>query len=86
VRRKHGFEFISFAKLITGNERSTILNDITTAKVWFINKTKPEGTLSLKVRDVAGKPILNDKTGQPRTKTVEFDPYAVRCPNSCGEL
>ena len=33
--------------------------------------------LSLKVRDVSGKPVLNDKTNEPRTKTIEFDPYKV---------
>lgn len=77
TRRKHGFDFVTFAKTTTGKERSTILNYITTAKVWFIDKTKPEGTLSLKLRDETGKVMINEMTREPRTRTVEFDPYLV---------
>ncbi len=77
ARRTYGFDFMTFARNVTGKEKSTILNYITTAKVWFIEKTKPDTTLSLKLRDVTGKPVLNDKTGEPRTRTVEFDPYMI---------
>ena len=45
TRKKYNLDFMFFARQVTGKEPSTILNYITTANVWFIDKVKPEGTV-----------------------------------------
>lgn len=77
VRRSYDYQFMHFARLFTGREKSTILNYISTAELWFIEKTRPEGTIPVKVRDASGRPVINPVTDQVRTKSVDFNPYLV---------
>lgn len=77
VRKGYDYQFMTFARLVTGREKSTILNYISTAQLWFIDKMAPEGTISIKVRDSSGRPVVNAATGEVRTKTVDFNPHRV---------
>lgn len=77
VRREHDYQFMHFARLITGKEESTIRNYLSTARLWFVEKFAPEGSVTVKVRDTAGRVVVNPLTNEARTKTVDFCPYLV---------
>lgn len=74
-RKEHGFSFMTFAKLYTGKQRSTIDNYIHTAKVWFIDKVKPMGRVKVIEREKDGKPIKEG--GAFKSRDVEFCPYQI---------
>ena len=77
VRREYDYQFMHFARLVTGKEESTVRNYISTAELWFVDKVAPEGTVTVKVRDISGKPLINPLTNEARTKSVDFSPYLV---------
>ena len=77
LRKQYNYGFMDFARLVTGRESSTILNYISTAQLWFEEKPQPEGTVTVLVRDISGRPVINSITGEVRTKSVEFNPYLV---------
>ena len=76
LRTTLGYTFMGFAKEITGKARSTIDNDVRTARVWLIDKVSPGKPIEIKERGMNGKPILNEY-GKTVTKLVEFEPYMV---------
>ena len=77
LRKQYNYTYMDFARLVTGRESSTILNGISTAQLWFEEKPHPEGTITIAVRDISGRPVVNSMTGEIRTKSVEFSPYLV---------